>query len=56
MDVTRENFAELYPQIRDAIANASFIAIDEEMTGIMDRFFCVDFDYFQTYIIYFITC
>ena len=37
MDVTSENFAELLPAIKQHIADAVFIAIDEEMTGIQDR-------------------
>lgn len=34
MDVTSENFETLYPFIEEKIRSASFIAIDEEMTGI----------------------
>lgn len=37
MIVTRENFAEIYPELKSRIKNALFIAIDEEMTGIFDR-------------------
>ena len=37
MIVTKENFAEIYPELRSRINNALFIAIDEEMTGIFDR-------------------
>ncbi|CAM9190358.1 unnamed protein product, partial [Ectocarpus fasciculatus] len=37
MDVTSENFGELLPAIKQHIADAAFIALDEEMTGIQDR-------------------
>ena len=37
MDVTSENFSTLLPVIKQQIAGAAFIAIDEEMTGIQDR-------------------
>jgi CAF1 family ribonuclease len=33
MDVTRENFEELLPSIKEAIGKADFIAIDTELTG-----------------------
>mmetsp|Transcript_49885 Transcript_49885/g.154111 ORF Transcript_49885/g.154111 Transcript_49885/m.154111 type:complete len:118 (-) Transcript_49885:4-357(-) len=34
MDVTRENLAEAAAQIEALLPSASFVAIDEEMTGI----------------------
>mmetsp|Transcript_10878 Transcript_10878/g.16565 ORF Transcript_10878/g.16565 Transcript_10878/m.16565 type:complete len:565 (-) Transcript_10878:132-1826(-) len=34
MDITRENFREMYPIIRSKIETCSFIAFDEEMSGI----------------------
>ncbi|OZJ05175.1 hypothetical protein BZG36_02220 [Bifiguratus adelaidae] len=34
MDVTRENFEELLPSIKEAIHKADFIAIDTELTGV----------------------
>ena len=34
MDVTRENFAQVYPQFQEDLRNCSFVAIDCEMTGI----------------------
>lgn len=34
MDVTRENFAEIYPELKEKISTASFICFDEEMSGI----------------------
>lgn len=37
MDVTSDNFISLLPVIKEQIARAAFIAIDEEMTGIQDR-------------------
>ena len=36
MEITRHNFAEKLPVIEEAIANASFIAIDGEFTGLHD--------------------
>ncbi len=35
MDVTRENFAELLPLIRESIAQAEFIGFDTEFSGII---------------------
>ncbi|XP_011880452.1 PREDICTED: poly(A)-specific ribonuclease PARN-like domain-containing protein 1 [Vollenhovia emeryi] len=34
IEVTNENFNEVYPRLEDALRNASFIAIDGEFTGI----------------------
>ena len=34
MDVTRENFDDLFPEIRKTIEDAAFIAIDGEFTGL----------------------
>lgn len=34
MDVTRENFALIYPELKAKILTCSFMSIDEEMTGI----------------------
>lgn len=34
--VTRDNFQEIYPRLKLEIQNATFVAIDEEMTGIQD--------------------
>ena len=34
MDVTRENFAELMPIIKESINKAEFIAFDTEFSGI----------------------
>jgi hypothetical protein len=33
MDVTRDNFADLMPLIRDSIAQAEFIGFDTEFSG-----------------------
>ena len=35
MDVTRENFAQLLPLIRDSIYAADFIGFDTEFSGII---------------------
>jgi poly(A)-specific ribonuclease len=34
MEVTKRNFAELYPSVKDAINECDFIAIDTELTGL----------------------
>ena len=33
--ITRENFIQMYPSVKEKIDSASFISIDEEMSGIM---------------------
>ncbi|XP_057295742.1 poly(A)-specific ribonuclease PNLDC1-like [Hydractinia symbiolongicarpus] len=33
-DVTKQNFEQLFPAIKEAIQNASFVAIDSEFTGL----------------------
>ena len=33
MDVTKENFAQLFPLIRDSILQADFIGFDTEFSG-----------------------
>ena len=35
MNVTRDNFTTIYPEIKEKISTCKFISIDEEMTGIM---------------------
>lgn len=35
MNVTRDNFALIYPELKEKIATCAFMSIDEEMTGIM---------------------
>jgi poly(A)-specific ribonuclease len=37
MNITSENFEELYPQIKDLINQSEFISFDLEMTGIMSN-------------------
>lgn len=37
MDVDRDNFLSLYPEIKSKIERATFISFDEEMTGINDN-------------------
>lgn len=34
MNVTRDNFAQIYPELRAKILSCSYMSIDEEMTGI----------------------
>lgn len=34
MNVTRENFNVIYPELRAKILSCSYMSIDEEMTGI----------------------
>lgn len=34
IDVTSHNFAEVYPHLERALKDASFIAIDTELTGL----------------------
>ena len=43
MDVTKANFAELFPLIRDSIKTAEFIGFDTEFSGNpshLASFFC----------------
>lgn len=37
MDITAENFRVYLPVMKEQLAGAAFVAIDEEMTGITDR-------------------
>ncbi|CAL4130463.1 unnamed protein product, partial [Meganyctiphanes norvegica] len=39
VDVTKENFNHLCPEILDAIKNATFVAVDTEFTGLPDNTF-----------------
>ena len=34
MNVTRDNFSTVYPELRSKILTCEFMSIDEEMTGI----------------------
>jgi hypothetical protein len=36
-DVTIENFEQLYPKIIETLADATFIAIDTEFTGLGEK-------------------
>ncbi|XP_054710712.1 poly(A)-specific ribonuclease PARN-like [Uloborus diversus] len=37
MEITRQNFAESFPSIKDAIDECDYVAIDTELTGLYDK-------------------